>query len=45
VGKKFSGVSRRRAIEETVESLKGPELGGSRFDGPSGTKNKNVKLS
>src|SRR5213594_978780 len=40
VGKKFSGVSRRRAIEETVESLTGPELGGARFDGPSGTKNK-----
>jgi len=45
VGKKFSGVSRRRAIEETVESLEGPELGGAHFDGPSGTKNKNVKLS
>jgi len=45
VGKKFSGVSRRRAIEETAESPKGPELGGARFDGPSGTKKKNVKLS
>src|SRR5207245_11737270 len=40
VGKKFSGMSRRRAIEETAESAKGPELGGARFDGPQARRTK-----
>jgi hypothetical protein len=45
VGKKFSRLSRRRAIEGTAKSSKGPEFGGARFDGPSRSKNKNVKVS